>query len=286
MRRFTDRGLRLRTVFVLASVVWLDLDGLGAEVLPWTRLSEGLAITLWDPAAQCRQMVPPLVLVDIDPERYRFAVFHYRDERLDAPLSLDEWQERTRATMLFNAGLFRPDYSYMGLLRKDGRLLSSKEHPQWKGLFVAEPVTRPAPNARVVDLAAEPFAGSRPAYREAAQALMLFDQSGRPRVRRSEKRAQQTAVAETRNGHLVVIKTTSDVALWDLAQCLAEKRPELLHAMAMDGGSSSDLRLTETTAAGREISPAGATWQPFMNGTAGVHIPLPTVIGVFPREPG
>ena len=274
------------TVFALAAAAWMGLDGLWAQVLPWTRLREGLAITLWDPAVQCRQMVPPLVLVDIDPERYRFAVFHYRDEHLEVPLSLDEWQSRTRATMVFNAGLFRPDYSYMGLLRKDGRTLSRKEHPQWKGLFVAEPVLQPAPKARIVDLAVESAGSGHASYREAAQALMLFDQSGKLRVRRSENRAQQTAVGEARDGHVMIIKTTGDVTLWDLAQCLAEKRPELLHAMAMDGGSSSDLRLSTSMSVGRGETEARATWHPFVNGTAGVHIPLPTVIGVFPREPG
>jgi uncharacterized protein YigE (DUF2233 family) len=286
MQWFTDKGGRLMTVFGLATAAWVGGEGLWAQVLPWTRLSEGLAITLWDPGAQCRQMVPPLVLVDIDPERYRFAVFHYRDERLDVPPSLEEWQRRTRATMLFNAGLFRPDYSYMGLLRKDGRSLSGREHPQWKGLFVAEPVVHQAPKARVVDLAAEPIGGALASYREAAQALMLFDRNGNLRVRRSENRAQQTAVAEARDGHVIVIKTTGDVTLWDLAQCLREKRPELHHAMAMDGGSSSDLRMAELSSGGREETEGRATWYPFVKGIAGVHIPLPTVIGVFPREPG
>lgn len=70
--------------------------------------------------------VPSLLMLHIDPERFRFSIYQYRDEGLRAPLSIHDWQQRTDAYVLFNAGLFREDYSYLGVLLKEGRSLGTK----------------------------------------------------------------------------------------------------------------------------------------------------------------
>ena len=89
---------------------------------------------------------------------------------------------------------------------------------------------------------------------------MLFDETGKIRVRRTGKYAQQTLVAEQENGRILLFKTTQAAALHDLGACLRTVFPGLRRAMAMDGGSSSDLALAPAlqhamTKAGR--TPAG-----------------------------
>ena len=255
-----------------------------AEDLRWDRLAEGLSVTTWAPEARCGEEVARLTLLRIDPERFAFSVHFYREERLDEPVSVEEWLRRTKAAVIFNAGLFQPDYSYLGILLKEGRRLGGKRHPQWRGLFVAEPVAPGERKARVLDLAVDPFPEARPPFREAAQSLMLFDRSRTPRVRRSEKRAQQTIVAEDRDGRIVLIKTSEETSLWNLAHCLMQGRPELSHAMAMDGGSSSDVAVRSSAAgewAGARVPPA---WYHLVDLGERPHIPLPAVIGIVPRE--
>src|SRR5690349_17412428 len=121
----------------------------------WDPLTKGLSTAMWTPGPTCHDEVPPLIAVRIDPEQYRFATYHYKDEKLPAPLTIKEWQRRTGADVLFNAGLFRDDYSYMGVLLKDGRSLGTKRHAQWQGLFVAEPTAPGLRKARVMDLAVD-----------------------------------------------------------------------------------------------------------------------------------
>ncbi len=255
-----------------------------AEHLSWDRLAEGLAVAIWEPAGECAVSVPRLLLVRVDPDRYRFETYHFRDEGLPAPLTIQAWRQRTQATILFNAGLFAEDYSYLGLLMKDGRSLGSRLHPGWKGLFVAEPNEPGQRNARVLDLAKEPFSPEAPAYREVAQSLMLVDESGKPRVRHSGKLAHQTVVGEDEAGNILVIKTAAEVPMWELAVCLRDGMPSLRHAMAMDGGSSSDLLIAEGLLPPRvDVAPA-PPWQALVDGSTPVHIPLPAVIGVRPRE--
>ncbi|WP_447978950.1 phosphodiester glycosidase family protein [Candidatus Nitrospira bockiana] len=254
------------------------------EPVSWGRWVEGIDVALWEPGIECDDDVPPLVAVRVDPERYRFATYHYLDENLPAPLTLKEWQRRTGARLLFNAGLFRDDYSYMGLLYKDGRPLGSRRHPQWQGLFVAEPKVPGLRKARVVDLALEPFSADTMAYREAAQSLMLLDGKGKPRVRQTGKRAHQTVVAEDRDGRIVLLKTTDAVTLWDLAVCLKAAFHNLHQAMVMDGGASSDLLIDGESMGPQEGLALLEPFQSLIDGRGMGHIPLPAVIGVLPRR--
>jgi len=250
-----------------------------AQGVVWDRLADGLEVTVWTPGEACQQ-VPPLYMVRIDPERFQFSIYHYRDEGLDLPLTLGDWHQRTKALALFNAGLFMNDFSYLGLLYKEGRSLGRKRHGQWQGLFIAEPLAPSVKKARVLDLRYDAFDDDRPAYREAAQSLMLLDRRGTPRVRRSGKAAQQTVVGEDRGGRLLVIMSKGEVPLWELAVCLRDGFRDISHAMAMDGGASSDVLI------GSELTGArtDAAWQPLVDGKGLSHVPLPTVIGVFPRK--
>ena len=257
----------------------------GQTKVAWEPLAEGLSVAVWEPGRACEDEVPPLIAVRVDPERYRFAIYHYLDEKLPAPLTIKEWQRRTGAGLLFNAGLFRDDYSYMGLLLKDGRSLGSKRHAQWQGLFVAEPTVPGLRKARVMDLALEPWETDKMAYREAAQSLMLLDRMGKPRVRQTGKRAHQTIVAEARDGFILLLKTTDAVALWELATCLRSGFPDIHQAMVMDGGASSDLLIEGSLPEGGPAggAPTVQSFQDVLDGGGMRHIPLPAVIGLVPR---
>lgn len=268
----------------LLAGLWSWPPGSSAEDLVWDRLLDGVEASMWTPGARCRDEVSPVYVVRADPDKVRFAAYHFRDERLDEPLTIQEWHRRTKAAVLFNAGLFRENYAYLGLLFKNGRSLGSKRHPQWLGLFVAEPVDPGLRKARVLDLAVDPFVETQPAYREAAQSLMLLDRTGRLRVRQSGKRAYQTVVGEDGEGRILVMKTAEATGLWALADCLRRDYPAVRQAMAMDGGSSSDVLVgAELLAqAGQRGSPR--SWEPLAEGGRGAHIPLPAVIGLFPRK--
>ncbi|MBM4125477.1 MAG: phosphodiester glycosidase family protein [Nitrospira sp.] len=278
------KRLLLRTAAVVAGLVATWLAPVSAQNLSWDQIGEGLAVTVWEPGSMCGDQVAALYMVRADPEKVRFGTYYFRDEGLSAPLTLQEWQKRTHAGVLLNAGLFRDDYGYLGLLYKDGRSLGSKRHQQWQGLFVAEPVLPGLRKARVLDLSVDAFSDEQPSYREAAQAIMLLDRSGKPRVRRSGKRAHQTIVGEDGSGNILLIKTTAVVTLRDLAECLRDRFPILRQAMAMDGGSSSDLLIDGELV--RALGDGGSPrpWQPLVDGSRTAHIPLPSVIGVFARK--
>ena len=92
------------------------------RIIALGRLTTGMQVALWNPIDTCPQ-VPALLMLQVDPERFRFSIHQYRDEGLRAPISIHDWQQRTDAYVMFNAGLFREDYSYLGVLLKEGRSL-------------------------------------------------------------------------------------------------------------------------------------------------------------------
>lgn len=265
-------------------LIWgLLLPSVGqAENILWERLSDGLTVSVWKPGEACPTM-PTMLVVDLDPERTKFSVHYYAQEGLSGPLKIDEWQKRTGHHVLFNAGLFRENFAYLGLLYKDGRALGSRRHSSWQGLFVAEPSAAGFKKARIIDLTAEHFDESQPHYREVAQALMLLDLNGKIRVRESGKFAYQTIVAESEAGHILLFKSLGAARLYDIGRCFKDAFPAIRQAMAMDGGSSSDVRILESLWGKNLQIQDHEAWKSLFGGSTGSHIPLPTVIGVSPR---
>jgi uncharacterized protein YigE (DUF2233 family) len=277
---------RLKDLGACLIFVWMchcSLPGsAAASEVSWERLTAGIQVTMWNPVNACPQ-VPAMLILQVDPDRFRFSIHHYRDEGLPVPPSITGWQQRTDAYIVFNAGLFREDYSYLGLLLKGGRSLGGKKHRSWQGLFAAEPTDSKQRKARVLDLAFEGFTEDSPSYLEAAQSLMLLDHTGKLRVRDSGKRAYQTVVAEDNTGAILVMKTADIVSLHDLADCLHRQMPSIQRAMAMDGGSSSDIIGSPDLLHAVQDVPSHAGWRPLLEGNFGLHIGLPTVIGISPR---
>lgn len=271
----------LRTGCLILALMGLP-DISPAQNITWMPLSDGLALSLWKPGEAC-PVVPAMLAADIDPERTRFSVHYYAQEGLSEPLTIDEWQKRTGHHVLFNAGLFRENFAYLGLLYKEGRSLGSRRHTSWQGLFVAEPSVSGLKKARVLDLASDNFDEQQPVYQEAAQALMLLDQTGKIRVRRTGKHAYQTIVAETGDGHILILKSLEPVTLYDLGKCLRDSLSGVRQAMAMDGGSSSDVSVLESLWQQNARTDDRASLKALFSGGTATHIPLPTVIGISPR---
>jgi uncharacterized protein YigE (DUF2233 family) len=254
-----------------------------AAPVSWDHLADGLAITLWTPPPPCRG-VPPLLAVEIDPARYRFSVHYYRNDRFDEPPDIHEWQVRTGHDLVFNAGLFRENFAYLGLLYGKGKSLGGKRHALWMGLFVAEPVEPGRTAAGILDLAADSFDERHPPYEEAAQSLMLLDRTGIVRVKHTGKQSQQTIVAERSDGRILILKTTEAASLHAIGTCLRDAYPDIRQAMAMDGGSSSDLSVSPALRQAVERARGGSSWMPLLNAESPGHIGLPAVIGISPRR--
>lgn len=209
----------------------------------WREVAPGLEFATFRGEPYCRRGSAAIAVLRLDPERVRLRVHHYTQAQgandLEPP-DVVQWQRRTKAIAVFNAGQFYPDWKYMGLLSSRGRWVSRTAHVGYHAVLVAD---RPGPGegARVLDLASIPTAPESLTWNEVAQSFMLFDSTGALRVRRSERIANRTVVGEDQHRRIVVMVTEGAYTLADLAFVLQNSSLRLRHAMSMDGGRESEL---------------------------------------------
>jgi hypothetical protein len=229
-----------RVSAVVAVVVGIALVTQRSSSPHWRALQPGVEFATLRGEPLCRHGSAVIAALRLDPARVRLRVRHFSEEPERRPLDIFEWQRRSGALAVFNAGQYYTDYSYMGLLASQGRLISRREHAQYRAALVAgERAGRM--HARVLDLTREPLAADSLGWTEVAQSFMLFDRGGAVRVRHSDQVANRTAVAEDREGRLVVVTTEGGYTLWDFAQLLQRLPLGLTLAMAMDGGREAEM---------------------------------------------
>ena len=124
----------------------------------------------------CRSGSATVAALRLDPARVRLRVRHFSGEPELRPLDILEWQRRSGALAVFNAGQYYGDYSYMGLLAGGGRIISRRPHPTYMAALVAAP--RGGGRARVIDLSRERLDADSLGWGEVAQSFMLFDRAG------------------------------------------------------------------------------------------------------------
>jgi len=229
-----------RIAAVVAVIVAAFVIARQSQQPRWRVVSPGLEFATVSGEPYCRRGSSHVAVLRIDHGRLPLRVLHYTRQPEREPLTLIEWQKRTGALAVFNAGQYYPDHSYMGLLVSDGETVSRRMHPNFRAALVAAP-ERGGREARVLDLERDTLDAKQPRWREVAQSFMLFDRAGEVRVRRSDLVANRTVVAEDRRGRIVVVVTEGGYTLADLARLLREGPLHLTHAMAMDGGYEAQL---------------------------------------------
>lgn len=206
----------------------------------WREVVPGLEFALVDGGHWCRRGSANLAVLRLDPERVAVRVHHCLQREDPRPLDIVEWQKTLGGAAVFNAGQYYPDLSYMGLLVSRGHVLSGRLHATFQAALVADRVPGGG-GARVLDLQRHPINAARPGWREVAQSFMLIDETGAVRVRRSDKVANRTAVAEDNHGHLLVVVSEGGYTLSDFADALQRLPLDVTHAMSMDGGDEAQL---------------------------------------------
>jgi hypothetical protein len=257
----------------------------------WRQLASGLEFARWSiprydsvtGQGYCRMGEPYVAVLRIEPNRWRFEVLHYSLNGDDAgPQTIEQWQEQTSAPVVFNSGQYYPDLSYIGLLRNDDQEFGARLHPQWQALFVAEPNRKGIRRARVIDLKYDQFRPAATPYTRVAQSFMLFDQTGRKRVKKGNWVANRTGIAEDRKGRILVFVSEGGLTIWDFARLLQNSGLNLVKAMSMDGGYESELAVHI-----RDFDYVGyGQWETNDYGDIslpGIRMPLPAVIAAYPR---
>ncbi|MEW5912035.1 MAG: phosphodiester glycosidase family protein [Thermodesulfobacteriota bacterium] len=250
--------------------------GPAPEPIRWRELRPGLELAFLENVASTRSGSARVALLRVDPARYSFRVLAAPAGQ--AGLTAEQWREASGALAVFNAGQYTAERKYLGHLMQDGKTLS-RPVAQQDGLFLAEPTDPGLPPARVIDQRYTAYDPASSPYRQAAQSLMLVDRFGQVRVRRSNRVAFRTAVAEDEQGRILVMVTEGGHTLWELAHALLASGLGLREVMSMDGGPESQLDIKTDKFRyqqfGRAQGSPDLSW---------LRQPLPAALAILPRE--
>jgi hypothetical protein len=249
----------------------------GGQGLRWRELAPGLEFAMLHGEPFCRRGSSAIAVLRLDPERVRLRVRHYTQNPEARPLDVVEWQRLTNSVAVFNAGQFYPDFRYLGLLASDGTWLYRRPHPGYQAVLVAGR-RADGRGARVLDLSNHSNDPDSLPWSDVAQSFMLFDSSGTLRVRRSERIANRTVVAEDRHGRVLVLVSEGAYTLADLAHVLQQSSLHLRHAMSMDGGREAELVVAREAFRYASFGQWSSADEHPSSPVA--RVPLPTVISV------
>jgi hypothetical protein len=248
-----------------------------SRAMHWKTIAPGVEFASLRGEPYCRMGSTAIGVLRLDPAHVKLGVRHFTQFDMEKPPGILDWQYRTRAMAVFNAGQFYPDWSYMGLLVAGGDTISARPHGDFQALLVGD--RGDGRGARVIDLSRARSDSLARGWREVAQSFMLFDAGG-PRVRRSTHIARRTIVAEDDKGHLLVFVSEGGYTLADFADLLTRSRLGLTQAMSMDGGLESEMVIEE----GEFRYASFGEWRRDREPEApGARAPLPAVITVEAR---
>jgi len=103
--------------------------------------------------------------------------------------------------------------------------------------------------------------------------MMLVDDHGRVRVRDTEKAACRTAIAQDRDGRMLVLVTEGAVTLADLARYLAKSDLHIARAMNLDGRGRVAIGHQDARAGNDLLRPVRHRHQPAGIGRRSAHEP-------------
>ena len=236
------------------STVFAPFRGDGA----WAEIGAGLELRVESVQPRPESATVRLITLRVDPGHNIIDVA-YRPEQ---PLSLDTWQARTNAPIIFNGGYFTEEYVATGLVVAGGQ----PHGTSYGGFAGMLAVTSVGPEVRW--LRSRPYDPSEP-LRAALQSFPMLVLPGGLRGfdEPDGQAARRTAIAQDTTGRfLVVVAPDGGFTLSQFSATLVDSDLDLDIAVNLDGGASTGFIIQDPPVRVESFGP------------------LPTVVTIRPRQ--
>src|SRR5262245_14803282 len=238
-RVFRHPGFLSLSFLLAGSPVLAGDVGSSLTAPQWKELAQGVSFARVEAKRYCRMGSVGIAAVRLDPTRCRVEPYH--ELEFSDPATILAWEARLKVPVVLNAGLYDTNRRHLGTLRRQGHDLGGSRHMTWKGVLVLDPREAGLAPAALLDLSLPEDVALEAKYATAVQSMMLFDRHGEIRVRRSERIARRSAVAQDRSGRILLLVTEGAYTLWDTGALLRESGWDLVQALALDGGNEASL---------------------------------------------
>ena len=214
------------------------------QEIKWKELAKGLSMTTISVSSMSWTGSDSITVIRIAADSWQFQPHYFKENKDRKRKSAHNWLESTNTNIVINAGQYDTNYKHLGWFIRDRKNMGSSLHPIWKGLFVCQPkASNTEPFMTIIDEEKTPQTIELFPYTNAVQSLMLFDETGKIRVNKSDKFARRCIVSVGTDGFIYIFLTEGEVTLWNIAEFLRCHPLNLDKAMSMDGGAQAQLSL-------------------------------------------
>jgi hypothetical protein len=246
----------------------------------WARVAPGIEFARVEAVGEPHGGSAGIAVVRLDPGAVRIEPYHETEYPGADPVTIDGWQKRLNAPVVVNAGLYDEARRHLGRLRRGGVDLGGIPHTRWKGVLVSGARADSLPPAALLDLTQPGDSTRMHGYANLLQSMMLFDARGTTRVRESDRTAPRTLVAADDRGRIYLVVTEGSYTLAECVDLLRGAGWRLRAALALDGGSESNLAVESVAV--RYRSYTGAEGEIPSEGLLRAGARLPAVVAVWP----
>ena len=273
----------------LEQLVFPKYDKITHSDIEWNEIGKGLSFDRMEVYSN-EELVDRIAMVKIDPKYNQIKVFSSYDEKTQNydSKTIEGWQKETGASVIFNSAQYQanPWARPCALMISDGKMIGPKKNLSSRGMLLAEPTDNSLPLADLIDFEFDEFNYKNTEYTQGVQHWpILLNRNGKLKVLETDWQANRTIIAKDFDGNILSMTTEGGFfTLYNFGKFLKNSDLNIHTAMNLDGGYEAEMciktpNLDYTTYGQFE------TYGPDRDVTIrGVKYPLPSVIGVFPRE--
>ncbi|HET8646131.1 MAG TPA: phosphodiester glycosidase family protein, partial [Vicinamibacteria bacterium] len=209
----------------------------------WERLAGGLEVARLEAPALSAAAGATITVVRVDPARYRFSLLSAKLEKKQPAPTISEWVEQHGVSGAINASMYQADHlTSVGFLR-EGRRVNNGGWSRDKAVFVAEPLRKGAPPARLLDRSCEDARGIAGGYGLVAQSIRMLDCRGRNVWAARDERWSIACIGTDARGRVLLVHCRRPLRAHDLVDALLQLPLGVKRLMYVEGGPQAALHV-------------------------------------------
>ncbi len=224
----------------LAAALLTAAPGPAPAPSPWRVLEPGLEAALFDgpPGAAGDGKI---AVVRIDPERFELRLLNASAPGQGALLSAREWADRSGASAVINASMYRTDYRTAVSLMRTRDHVNQGHLTRDRAALAFDRLDRTQPPVRLVDRDCDDIEAASLRYGTIIQSIRMLSCHGRNVWKPSERRFSVAAVGVDGAGRVLFMHARSAWPVHDLVDALVALPLDLKRAMYVEGGPEAQL---------------------------------------------
>jgi len=230
----------IKTLLLLTLLICIEAS---AAADPWKRLEDGLDIGIFHINTSSLFNHSEITVLRVDPKNWDIKLYSIRQSGYKKGIPSKEWSRRHQLTAAINAGMHLPDMStHVGYMQTD-KSTQGRRAKSYQSLAAFSPRTKDVPPFRIFDMDEEDadFDKITKEYAHVVQNLRLIKRPGLNRWEQKNRRWNEAALGEDKQGRALLIYSSGLLNMHDLNEALLSLPLDLVTAQHLEGGREAQL---------------------------------------------